>query len=510
MTKPQYINIIAMLVLVICLFAIFANSMTKPLSRDENMYCTAAALMSQGKTIYKDFAYPSQLPYHPLICSAFYKITNTTHYLLVARLFSSFCDILIIICIFNIFRQLLDEYKIFSAIAAASAVVLYTFNPMVDYAAGYAWNHDLVILCIVLSFWLFISIDFKSASRYSSIFLIAALLTIATLSRVTTAIILLIFFIFTLSAPADSLKQRLKTICPFIISALLFSIWPIYVILTAPQAFALNLFKIPALYAQWLAEQNLVFNKLALTTFCITLPGYLVLLLSASLLLIAMFKLRKHFTKADKRNFALISTIIASLVIIIFIPPTIWRQYFAPPVAFIIIASAYPLLYLRKHLSDLKYSKIALTIFTASAAITIMANSFALQKILILSDHNLWTPIKVNRISKKIAEVTPNLQIALTLAPLYAIEGRYLIYPELSAGSITYRIADKLTAQQRKLTITAGPAQLPLLTKIAPPAVFILNVDSLPALEKTLYPYIPTDFKTLVFENQGPVIRYRP
>jgi len=499
-----------MLVLTICLCAIFANSMTKPLSRDENMYCTAAALMSQGKTIYKDFAYPSQLPYHPLICSAFYKILNTTNYLLVARLFSSVCDILIIICIFNIYRQLLDDYKITSAISAASAVVLYTFNPMVDYAAGYAWNHDLVILCIVLSFWLFISIDFRSVSGYISIFFIAALLTIATLSRITTAIILLIFFLFILFAPADSLKQRLKTICPFIISMLLFSIWPIYIISKAPQAFALNLFKIPALYAHWLAEQSLIFKKTALTLFCFTMPGYLVLLISASLLFFAMLKLRKHLTKEDKRNFALISSITAALVIIIYIPPTIWRQYFAPPVAFIIIASAYPLLYLRKHLTDTKYSKIAVTIFTASAAIAIITNSFALQKILILSDYNLWTPIKVNRISKKIADVTPSPKTALTLAPLYAIQGRCLIYPELAAGSITYRIADKLSAEQRKLTTTAGPAQMDLLTKLAPPSVVILNVEPLAALEKTLLPYIQNDFKTLVFEDQGPVIHYRP
>ncbi len=510
MTKQQIINIIAMLVLILCLFAIFANSMTKPLSRDENMYCTAAALMSQGKTIYKDFAYPSQLPYHPLICSAFYKILNTTHYLLVARLFSSVCDILIIICIFSIYRQLLDDYKIVSAISAASAVVLYTFNPMIDYAAGYAWNHDLVMLCIVLSFWLFISIDFKSASRYVNIFFIAALLTIATLSRITTAIVALIFFLFILFAPADSLKQRLKTISPFILSALLFSIWPIYIISKAPQAFALNLFKIPALYAQWLAEQNLVFNKLTLTIFCITLPGYLALLISASLLFLAMLKLRKHFTKTDKRNFALISSITAALVIIIYIPPTIWRQYFASPVAFIIIASAYPILYLRKHLTDLKYSKIAVTIFTASAAIAIMTNSFALQKILILSDYNLWTPIKVNRISQKIAELTPHPQTALTLAPLYALQGRCLIYPELATGSITYRIADKLSAKQRKLTITAGPSQLNLLIKIAPPTVIILNVEPLASLERTLYPYIQNDFKTLVFEDQGPVVHYKP
>ena len=510
MTKQQYINIIAMLVLTICLCAIFANSMTKPISRDENMCCTAAALMSHGKTIYKDFAYPSQLPYHPLICSAFYKILNTTNYLLVARLFSSVCDILIIICIFNIYRQLLDDYKITSTISAASAVVLYTFNPMVDYAAGYAWNHDLVILCIVLSFWLFISIDFKSFSGCISIFFIAALLTIATLSRITTAIVLLIFFLFILFAPADSLKQRLKTISPFIISTLLFSAWPIYIISKAPQAFALNLFKIPALYAQWLTEHNLVFDKIGLTLSCVTLPGCLVLLILALLLFFAMLKLRKYFTKTDKINFALAFSIIVSLVIIIYIPPTIWHQYFAPPVAFITIASAYPLLYLRKHLTDTKYLKIAVAVFVASAALAIITNAFALQKIIIISDYNLWTPVKVDRISNEIGRLTPRPQTALTLAPLYALQGRCQIYPELAAGAITYRIADRLTEKQRQLTTTVGPAQMHLLVEKAPPSVFILNVEPLANLEKTLHPYIPDDFETYIFADKGPAIYYRP
>lgn len=510
MTKQQYLNCVAILVLIVCLLVIFSNSMTKPLSRDENMYCTAAALMSQGKIIYKDFAYPSQLPYHPLICSALYKTFNTTNYLLITRLFSSACDILIIICIFCIYRQLLDDYPITSAISATSAVLLYTFNPLVDYAAGYAWNHDLVTLCIVLSAWLFISLNFKSISGYINIFFIAALLTIATLSRITTSAILLIFFIFIFFIPTDSHKQKLKIVSTFIISTLLFSIWPIYIISKAPQAFALNLFEMPALYAHWLAEQSLVFNKLALTISCLTLPGYLALLLSAALLFFTMIKLRKHLTKIDKINFALISSITIALIVIIYIPPTIWHQYFAPPVAFIIIASAYPLLYLRKYSTDKKYPKIAITIFTLSATIAIITNSFALQKIIILSDHTLWTPIKVNRISKKIAEVTLPPQTALTLAPLYAIQGRCLIYPELAAGSITYRIADRLSAEQRNLTITIGPSQLNQLIKAAPPSVVILNVEPLAGLEKTLYPYIPNDFKTLIFEDQGPVIRYSP
>ena len=88
--------LIILLALLFLLLCVFSNSMLKPLSRDEHMYCTAAVLMSQGKTIYKDFSYIAQLPYHPLLLAAVYKITNTSHFLLTARVVSVICDFLIV------------------------------------------------------------------------------------------------------------------------------------------------------------------------------------------------------------------------------------------------------------------------------------------------------------------------------------------------------------------------------------------------------------------------------
>ena len=98
--------IIILLALLFVFLCVFSNSMLKPLSRDEHMYCTAAVLMSQGKTIYKDFSYVAQLPYHPLLYAAVYKITNTTHFLLTGRVISVICDILIVFFLIAIYRQI--------------------------------------------------------------------------------------------------------------------------------------------------------------------------------------------------------------------------------------------------------------------------------------------------------------------------------------------------------------------------------------------------------------------
>ncbi|NQV35577.1 MAG: hypothetical protein HQ515_22980 [Phycisphaeraceae bacterium] len=48
----------------------FVNAMNKGPSRDEQMYCTAGVLLSQGLAIYSDFSYVSQLPYHPVVCES--------------------------------------------------------------------------------------------------------------------------------------------------------------------------------------------------------------------------------------------------------------------------------------------------------------------------------------------------------------------------------------------------------------------------------------------------------
>ncbi|HXK37277.1 MAG TPA: hypothetical protein VJ553_06875, partial [Candidatus Paceibacterota bacterium] len=95
----RFIRPVAIIVLVVLAAAIVANSMIKEVARDEQMYCTAGALLAQGRMIYRDFAYPSQLPYHPLLLATLYRVLGTTHYLLVGRLVSALSDILVLIVI---------------------------------------------------------------------------------------------------------------------------------------------------------------------------------------------------------------------------------------------------------------------------------------------------------------------------------------------------------------------------------------------------------------------------
>ena len=341
-------NILVVLILIVLLLAVFGNSMTKPLGRDEQMYCTGGALLAEGRMIYRDFSYAAQLPYHPLLCAALFRMFNTTHYLLVGRILSAFCDILVVVCIVGIYRNIFKSFVITGMLLGLAAAVLYVFNPLVDYANGYAWNHDVVMLCVVLSFWLFVSIDFKQKSKYWRIAAIGALLTFASCMRITTALVELLFFVILLSQPAESIKQRFKTALPFLAAAAFVSIWPVWVIAQAPRAFFLNLVKIPMLYGEWLHEIGMVYNKFQLTLTCLRQPGYFVLVVLAIYLCLMIVCLRRRLKISDVRTLLLAALLPLTFFIIALIPPTMWRQYLALPVPFLVISFALPLLYLRK------------------------------------------------------------------------------------------------------------------------------------------------------------------
>ncbi|MBW7990356.1 MAG: hypothetical protein FVQ84_10130 [Planctomycetes bacterium] len=490
--------------------------MSKPLSRDEQMYCTAGALLAQGKMIYRDFSYAAQLPYHPLLCATLLKIFNTTHYLLIGRLLSAFCDLLVLVCIVGIYRYIFKSFAITGMLLGLAAAVLYVFNPLVDYANGYAWNHDAVIFCVVLAFWLFVSTDFTQKSKYWRIAAIGALLTFASCMRITTALVELLFFAIILSQPAESIKQRFKTALPFLIAAAVVSAWPVWVIAQAPRAFFLNLVKIPMLYGEWLHQIGMVFNKFKLTFACLTQPGYFVLVVLTIYLSLMIVCLRRRLKITCGRNLLLAALLPLTFLIIALIPPTMWRQYMAIPVPFLVIGFALPLLYLRK-LADKSgtnmHFKIAVAVVGLCVFVAVTSYPLVLYRIPIVLVPERWEPIEIHKISKDIAEKlkTQNSKLILTLAPLLALEGGCDIYTELSCGAIIYRAADSMSPSERSVTHTVGPKTLGELLEKTPPSAVILNVErgKLAFLEAPLQAVVKPDWERKVYEN-GFVAYFKP
>ena len=514
MMSAKIANILVVLILIVLSLAVFANSMTKPLGRDEQMYCTAGVLLAEGRMIYRDFSYAAQLPYHPLLCAALFRIFNTTHYLLVGRILSAFCDILVVVCIVGIYRYIFRPFAITGMLLGLAAVVLYVFNPLIDYTNGYAWNHDAVILCVVLSFWLFVSTDFEQKSKYWRIAAIGALLTFASCMRITTALVELLFFVILLSQPTESIKQRFKTALPFLAAAAFVLIWPVWVIAQAPRVFFLNLVKIPMLYGQWLYEKGIVHNKFELTSACLAQPGYFALVVLAIYLCLAIVCLRSRLKISNTRHLLLAGLLPLTFFIIAVIPPTMWRQYLAIPVPFLVISFALPLMYLRKlaeTTSISKHFKIAAALITVCVLVAVTYYPVVLQRTSIVLVPERWVPIEIHKISEDIAEKlkTQNSKLILTLAPLLALEGRSDIYTELSCGAIIYRAADSMSPSERSVTHTAGQKTLGELLKKSPPSAVILGVEMRRLEEPIFESIVKPDWERKTYKN-GLVAYFRP
>lgn len=521
---------ITTIVVVVALFvlslAILANSMTKPAGRDEQMYCTGAVLLAQGKMIYRDFSYAAQMPYHPLLCAALYKISGTTCYLLVGRLLSVVCDILTMVCIAGIYRRVFRPYALAGALLGLAACVLYLFNPLVDYANGYAWNHDAVILCVALSLWLFIGADSQPQRRAWRVAAIGALLTFATWMRITTALIELVFFVMVLSLPAGAglpvgsvpvrafRRVRLAALqaLPFLIASALVSVWPVWVIAQAPRAFYLNIVKIPMLYGQWLHEIGMVFDKFVLTFACLSRPGYLVLILLAVYLFATIAILRQRLKIESGRSMILAALLPVAFFVIALIPPTMWQQYLGVPVPFLVISLAFPLACLRR-LGDKagvgKHFRVAAVAAAICAAIAILSYPQPLQIAAFALAPERWVPIERHKMSQDIASRTKEPRQVLTLTPLLALEGGCEIYTELSAGGIIYRIGDSLTPEEREVTHTVGPKGLPKLLEGKPPSAVILG-EEMQRLETPIYEsVVKGDWKKQNYQD-GPTAYFRP
>jgi hypothetical protein len=504
--------IILFLGLILLSLIIVANSMSKPIGHDEHMYCTAAALMAEGKVIYRDFSYIAQLPYHPTICAAMYKLFNTTHFLFVSRCFSAACDILVIALIAIIYCIVLKTLPVASKLFGLGATTLYIFNPIVDYANGFAWNHDMVVLCVLLSFTLFITTDFHKRSKYWRLALIGALLTLASWSRMTTALIYIIFLIAILKRSPGTIKQNIKDLLPFLVASVIVSIWPLIILIMAPKAFILNVSVIPIFNGEWLREiakipgpYEVIFNSL-------TKPAYIILFFLAVYFFITIVLLRKKLRDVDYGNLILSSIITLTFFIITFIPPAMFEQYFAMPALFIIISFAYPMLYLsglNKSALLKKHLYTACCIIIISVILTVIFNTNTLKRLPILSKSQNWVPMQLHNTSVDITSKIVEPKRILTLAPLYALEGGCEIYPEFSSGPFVYRIADAIEEEALKTVVGAGTKDLDTLVQKLQPSAVIFGTEP-PGLEKPIYnATVKSDWKKVNYP-QRIVVFFKP
>jgi len=507
--KPILLEALAYLGVAGLAWLLFINAMNKGPSRDEQMYCTAGVLLTQQQAIYKDFSYVSQLPYHPALLSVIYQLTRTTQYLLMGRLLSWACEMVILFLIMAIYRHIFACQRTLGTLLGLAAAMLYALNPIVFLANGYAWNHPFILLAVMLSLWLVL----KRIPNYRvSGLLQGGILTIACGMRITTVLIWGLFLLHSILNQTDTRQQKKQGILGFVGGTGLLAIWPIYALLQDPKAAWANLLVIPKLYGQWHLTHGTAHNKLDLTLMCLTAMGYLSLLICWGITTwMGRTCGRAESLTPDKRQ-PFLFWIVATFVVIAFIPPTMWQQYWAAPVAFIVMCPAIPLYRLQQHkTSHPRLWRTAITTVILSTALTAWAMTVTLISEPLSLSRSLWPPLQMHALAQDIAKHVKAPKRILTLAPLLALEGCAQIYPELSCGSVVYRIGDQLPTQVQDAAHVAGFKSLkPILSTTSADAILVGTESGLlKGLDQDLINYVPEHWLHIDYPS-GITLYYRP
>jgi len=512
-TVTKLLNLILASVIVFLSLSLLGNSMTKELGRDEQVYCTAGYLTAQSKLIYRDFSYITHPPYYPLLLALLYKVTGTSYYLLASRVLSVVFEFGILLCIVAIIRSTLKRYPKFTAIFSLCGLLIYAMNPFVTYAGGYAWNHSIVVLCVLFCLWLFIKMDPKKTS-FRRLLIIGAILTLAAFIRHTTALVYCVFAVTIMFMAPGRLRKGKATALPFIAGSVVLAAWPLIVISKAPEAFFLNIVRIPALNAVYLRETGIMYNKLYLTKIALLSPSYIGLIILVIYLVVLRFLPADESSTSDKRKSRLFASVAVVFAVIVFIPPMMWIQYWALPVAFIVVAMAHPLNQLCNSAAKDSRKKSYLTaamvlLFIAAGACLYDGLPSAIFNVINVSNPDTWVPLRVHKISEDIHSKAVSDGPVLTLSPLYAIEGGGEIYPEFSAGPFVYRIADRLSESQRRIVHAVGPAELKKLIESRPPSAVILGTETKQLEEPIFEQAVQPDWLRKSYGENGPVVYFR-
>lgn len=483
-TLLRIVKTLACLVLIALSLVIFMSSMSNPVVDAEQASCAAGVLLTKGKMIYRDFSCAAQMPYHPFLCAAIFKASNTTHYLFAARMLTVVCDILVIISIIGIFHRVFSSFPITGLLLGMAMAVLFVFNCHVDRANGFALNQDFMILCILVSFRLFLSTDCKGRSLYLRIGAMSALLTLATCLHYTAIFIQLLFFVMLLFQRAESIKQRFNTVFAFLITPVIILILPIWTMAQAPRAFLINVFEMPFLKMQLVRKMQIMMGEglygkvLRILTF-LTEPHGIFPFLIAICLVVLIVLCRDNLEISNLRNALLAGLVPVILLIIALCNPEMLYENFAILIPFLIISFAYPLLYLRRLGTSIphRYFRIASIVVIACAFSQAASQSSMLLRLSRISRPQSWIPMRVHQISEEVARKTKEPKLIVTLGPLYALESGCDIYPELSSGWEGCKIANALSASKREATHTLNAKAFKEMLGERPPSCIIINRD---------------------------------
>jgi hypothetical protein len=483
--KVLNISYIIWLLVLVLLSALIFNTIMVSFDHNEQMYVTAGVLASQGHQLYFDFAY-LQTPYLPLIYGQIFRLVDTTSYLFLAKTLTFLFFISAALLLYCIVWQVAKNQ-----ILAAGLTILFLLNSTLLRVVEESSNYVLPITLSFLAFYLYLRS--REQTRWSSLILlfVGLCLAVATGTKLYYGLLMLPFLITLLRYPRTlSLQQRFyHQLVPFAIGLLVGCLPMLWYLFQDYGLFWFNNVGYHLLNLAWL-EVNGYTEGITLVAKLEEAADFLLTIDSALLVVaLGLAFLLYHFHRADPDRhkikpfphaaplFLSISIVLASIPAV-FIPTPVHGQYYAMPASllFLPLAVFYPV---TDRLGSLVLTRFlwALIILSAIAVAPEFQEDWG-QPWVTREVHVKSREIGVaitNHTTSHSTNHTPVPGKVATIAPIFAVEAAYPIYPELATGPFLYRIGDLLTSQQLDRYQATSPKTIASLLAQEPPIAILVS-----------------------------------
>ncbi len=462
--------------------ALFARIQNYPLRHDEQFYVPAGILYTIGG-IYRDFGF-NQPPNLPIMLNAAFQLTGDSHFLLIGRTVIFFAWLatggLLAVMTANASR---------SRVIAAFCVALFALDPVLLGPAGMAVTNSFLPIPFALAgLYLFLRGSERGASGGLSFFFSGCALAVAMGLKANYIFLAPAFVLAALAMPSTiSFKQRLaRVMLPLALGGIVGSAPSLLYFLSDPDGFLAHVTR----YHRGAQIQYWVTDGEAEDGQAITITQKLLLaqkiwlmdaggLMALALLFLGLLRLsagrRQATASAGTHALTLVLGLAALATLISFVPTPAFPQYYVPPLPFVVVAIA--LLY--GQLAEDQRAAAVPGLIAIALFLVLTGGPRLLGELPKLRHPSNWTGIAFHQQAEKLARATAGDDAPIaTLAPLYPLEARKPIYPELAAGFVLYRVGDYLgRSEGRNYRYLASPTTIGSILEREPPSAILVGTE---------------------------------
>ncbi len=471
----RYLKYTLLILFSLTVFLLLLNlGMNKLIDHDEHQFIASAAMLQRlGWLPYADYAYFHQ-PYLVFIYAALFHLSDKL--LLITRFFSILCATATLALLFKQTYSLQQD-RSFSEryLIAASSVILLLVTPVFHHSVGLAWNHDFPMLLTFLAFLFQTGTVKAEQPSLRKTFLSGLLLGIATGARLSFAPLFAPFFLLPFLYREHFSRRQLIQLALFFSAGFFLAMLPsLYYLAAHTDAYLFGNLGYPGLNTLFRESQGYtrsmdIFSKAFYTAEMILQPGNLILIAGAFLFALKRPLITKSFKDRRRPELIFVLLMMPFLLIGTFAATPSFKQYFYPPIFYLLVAIIYGIGSFSELQKQLNKRLQHFALFLLIAIIYTLpryTDPFQLPKV------KYWHASQVHQMGGEIRELIGEDGRVFTFAPIIPLEGGLEIYPELITGPFAWRTGQFLDGDERERYKIAFPDQLEnFLTKKPPSAI---------------------------------------